>query len=79
MLNKWLCLLLCLKTVKTKEKEIENSWENSFQLIDLDNFKFIINSGMLGQLLILDMEMMSLSLPVKYVNEGVKLSKCRSM
>ena len=63
-------ILLCLQSVKTNE--IENSRENSFQLVDLNNFKFIINSGMLAQILILDMEMMSLSLPVKYVNEGVK-------
>ena len=63
-------ILLCLQSVKTNE--IENSRENSFQLVDLNNFKFIINSGMLAQILILDMEMMSLLLPVKYVNEGVK-------
>ena len=63
-------ILMCLQSVKTNE--IENSMENSFQLVDLNNFKFIINSGMLAQILILDMEMMSLSLPVKYVNEGVK-------
>ena len=63
-------ILLCLQSVKTNE--IENSRENSFQLVDLNSFKFIINSGMLAQILILDMEMMSLSLPVKYVNEGVE-------
>ena len=83
MLNKWLyfigklVILLCLQSVKTNE--IENSRENSFQLVDLNSFKFIINSGMLAQILILDMEMMSLSLPVKYVNEGLKHSMCRSM
>ena len=65
-----LVILLCLQSVKTNE--IENSRENSFQLVDLNSFKFIINSGMLAQILILDMEMMSLSLPVKYVNEGVE-------
>ena len=76
MLNKWLyflgklVILLCLQSVKTNE--IENSRENSFQLVDLNSFKFIINSGMLGQILNLDIEMMSLSLPVKYVNEGVE-------
>ena len=63
-------ILLCLQSVKTNE--IENSRENSFQLVDLNSFKFIINSGMLAQILILDMEMMSLSLPVKYVNEGLR-------
>ena len=83
MLNKWLyflgklVILLCLQSVKTNE--IKNSRDNSFQLVDLDNFKFIINSGMLGQILILNMEMISLSLPVKYVNKGVKHSMCRSM
>ena len=63
MLNKWLLgklvMLLSLKIVKTNQ--IKNSNENSFQLIDLDNFKFIINSGMFCQILILDMEMMSLT------------------
>ena len=52
-------MLMSLQIVKTNQ--IKNSNENSFQLIDLDNFKFIINSGMLSQILILEMEMMSLT------------------
>ena len=52
-------MLMSLQIVKTNQ--IKNITENSFQLIDLDNFKFIINSGMLSQILILEMEMMSLT------------------
>ena len=40
--------LLGLQIVKTNQ--IKNITKNSFQLIDLHNFKFIINSGMYSQI-----------------------------